>query len=159
MSQIAELASLCGVSEQAIRKYCSQHKFRKLRNQWNLTKAQYLQVLSHYGAGPFSQPTQPSSATSATAITGSRDEEIERLWQQVEELNKGMKELRALLAQQQKLLAQEQQLHAITKQELSLLLEAGRPETTQEPTGKVAQPVATESEKPVKRGWLSRLFG
>lgn len=118
MSKVSELAAICGVSEQALRKYFAQHGFRKLRNQWDPTKKQLEQLFSHYGVEEFSQPkrnlrnqiSQPSQPA-GTTLSGD-DERWYR--EQIDALNKRCEDLARLLDQ-------EQQLHAATKQELAAL--------------------------------------
>lgn len=123
MGQISELAALCGVSERAVRKYCAQHKFRKFRNQWNLTKSQYSQVLSHYGRNQVPEPVEPNGCEGCGTGLVEADQ-LRAYEEQIQDLKKALEETNKRLSETLQLLNQEQQLHAETKKQLNLTLKA-----------------------------------
>ena len=110
---IKELAELCKVSEQALRKWCVRNQVAKdVSQHYIIDETIEKAILKHYGVDiekQVSQPEKPSFATDETT-----KELISMLKNELEAKNKQIENL-------QKLLDQEQQLNALNQEKIKQL--------------------------------------
>lgn len=67
MSTIKELAETCGVSEQAIRKWCARNQVAKdVAQRYIIDKATETAILRHYGKDEGNQVAQPTETSCET---------------------------------------------------------------------------------------------
>lgn len=70
MSTIKELAETCGVSEQAIRKWCARNQVAKdVAQRYIIDKATETAILRHYGKDEGNQVAQPTETSCETNET------------------------------------------------------------------------------------------
>ena len=119
---IKELAELCKVSEQALRKWCVRNQVAKdVSQHYIIDETIEKAILKHYGVDiekQVSQPEKPSFATDETT-----KELISMLKNELEAKNKQIEEKDKQIDKLQKALDQEQMLHMATKQELGQITE------------------------------------
>ena len=70
MSTIKELAETCGVSEQAIRKWCARNQVAKdVAQRYIIDKTTETAILQHYGKDTRNQVAQPTETSCETSET------------------------------------------------------------------------------------------
>ena len=117
---IKELSVICGVSEQAIRKWCARNQVAKdVSQHYVIDETIESLILGHYRV-KVAKHSETSCETSF-ATNETTNELIELLKEQLKEKDKQIERLQDELDDAQKNLTQEQQLHALTKQEYALL--------------------------------------
>ena len=90
MSTIKELAETCGVSEQAIRKWCARNQVAKdVAQRYIIDKATETAILRHYGKDEGNQVAQPTETSCETNET--MKEIIEMLRKELEAKDKNNK--------------------------------------------------------------------
>ena len=113
---IKELSVICGVSEQAIRKWCARNQVAKdVAKHYVIDETTESLILGYYGV-EVAKHSETSFATNETM-----DSVLEILKEQLKEKDKQIERLQNALDDTQKNLTQEQQLHALTKQQYALL--------------------------------------
>lgn len=62
MLTIKEIAEICGVSEQSIRKWCAKHEVSQVAKQWRPSEADVEAMFEHYGVevSQVAKPTKPT---------------------------------------------------------------------------------------------------
>ena len=87
MSTIKELAETCGVSEQAIRKWCARNQVAKdVAQRYIIDKTTETAILQHYGKDTRNQVAQPTETSCETSET--MKEIIEMLRKELEAKDK-----------------------------------------------------------------------
>ena len=91
MSTIKELAETCGVSEQAIRKWCARNQVAKdVAQRYIIDKTTETAILQHYGKDTRNQVAQPTETSCETSET--MKEIIEMLRKELEAKDKQIEE-------------------------------------------------------------------
>ena len=92
MSTIKELAETCGVSEQAIRKWCARNQVAKdVAQRYIIDKTTETAILQHYGKDTRNQVAQPTETSCETSET--MKEIIEMLRKELEAKDKQIESL------------------------------------------------------------------
>lgn len=120
MSTIKELAETCGVSEQAIRKWCARNQVAKdVAQRYIIDKATETAILRHYVA----QPTETSCETNETMkeIIEMLRKELEAKDKQIESLQSSLDHTTAALVSAQESIKAAQLLQANSEQKLKMI--------------------------------------
>ena len=127
MSTIKELAETCGVSEQAIRKWCARNQVAKdVAQRYIIDKTTETAILQHYGKdtrNQVAQPTETSCETSETMkeIIEMLRKELEAKDKQIESLQHSLDRTTAALASAQESIKAAQLLQANSEQKLKMI--------------------------------------
>ena len=122
---IKELSAVCGVSEQAIRKWCARNQVAKdVSQHYVIDETIESLILGHYRV-KVAKHSETSCETSF-ATNETMDSVLEILKEQLKEKDKQIERLQNALDDTQKNLTQEQQLHALTKQQYALLEDSNK---------------------------------
>lgn len=127
MSTIKELAETCGVSEQAIRKWCARNQVAKdVAQRYIIDKATETAILRHYGkdeGNQVAQPTETSCETSETMkeIIEMLRKELEAKDKQIESLQHSLDRTTAALVSAQENIKAAQLLQANSEQKLKMI--------------------------------------
>lgn len=127
MSTIKELAETCGVSEQAIRKWCARNQVAKdVAQRYIIDKATETAILRHYGkdeGNQVAQPTETSCETSETMkeIIEMLRKELEAKDKQIESLQHSLDRTTAALVSAQESIKVAQLLQANSEQKLKMI--------------------------------------
>jgi predicted transcriptional regulator len=127
MSTIKELAETCGVSEQAIRKWCARNQVAKdVAQRYIIDKTTETAILQHYGKdtrNQVSQPTETSCETSETMkeIIEMLRKELEAKDKQIESLQHSLDRTTAALVSAQESIKAAQLLQANSEQKLKMI--------------------------------------
>lgn len=127
MSTIKELAETCGVSEQAIRKWCARNQVAKdVAQRYILDKTTETAILQHYGKdtrNQVAQPTETSCETSETMkeIIEMLRKELEAKDKQIESLQHSLDRTTAALVSAQESIKAAQLLQANSEQKLKMI--------------------------------------
>ena len=127
MSTIKELAETCGVSEQAIRKWCARNQVAKdVAQRYIIDKTTETAILQHYGKdtrNQFAQPTETSCETSETMkeIIEMLRKELEAKDKQIESLQHSLDRTTAALVSAQESIKAAQLLQANSEQKLKMI--------------------------------------
>ena len=127
MSTIKELAETCGVSEQAIRKWCARNQVAKdVAQRYIIDKTTETAILQHYGKdtrNQVAQPTETSCETSETMkeIIEMLRKELEAKDKQVESLQHSLDRTTAALVSAQESIKAAQLLQANSEQKLKMI--------------------------------------
>ncbi len=127
MSTIKELAETCGVSEQAIRKWCARNQVAKdVAQRYIIDKTTETAILQHYGKdtrNQVAQPTETSCATSETMkeIIEMLRKELEAKDKQIESLQHSLDRTTAALVSAQESIKAAQLLQANSEQKLKMI--------------------------------------
>ena len=127
MSTIKELAETCGVSEQAIRKWCARNQVAKdVAQRYIIDKTTETAILQHYGKdtrNQVAQPTETSCETSETMkeIIEMLRKELEAKDKQIESLQHSLDRTTAALVSAQESLKAAQLLQANSEQKLKMI--------------------------------------
>lgn len=127
MSTIKELAETCGVSEQAIRKWCARNQVAKdVAQRYIIDKTTETAILQHYGKdtrNQVAQPTETSCETSETmkAIIEMLRKELEAKDKQIESLQHSLDRTTAALVSAQESIKAAQLLQANSEQKLKMI--------------------------------------
>ena len=127
MSTIKELAETCGVSEQAIRKWCARNQVAKdVAQRYIIDKATETAILRHYGkdeGNQVAQPTETSCETSETMkeIIEMLRKELEAKDKQIESLQHSLDRTTAALVSAQESIKAAQLLQANSEQKLKMI--------------------------------------
>lgn len=127
MSTIKELAETCGVSEQAIRKWCARNKVAKdVAQRYIIDKTTETAILQHYGKdtrNQVAQPTETSCETSETMkeIIEMLRKELEAKDKQIESLQHSLDRTTAALVSAQESIKAAQLLQANSEQKLKMI--------------------------------------
>lgn len=127
MSTIKELAETCGVSEQAIRKWCARNQVAKdVAQRYNIDKTTETAILQHYGKdtrNQVAQPTETSCETSETMkeIIEMLRKELEAKDKQIESLQHSLDRTTAALVSAQESIKAAQLLQANSEQKLKMI--------------------------------------
>ena len=145
MSTIKELAETCGVSEQAIRKWCARNQVAKdVAQRYIIDKATETAILRHYGkdeGNQVAQPTETSCETSETMkeIIEMLRKELEAKDKQIESLQHSLDRTTAALVSAQESIKAAQLLQANSEQKLKMI-----------------EKPAEEAERPRRKHWWQR---
>ena len=127
MSTIKELAETCGVSEQAIRKWCARNQVAKdVAQRYIIDKTTETAILQHYGKdtrNQVAQPTETSCETSETMkeIIEMLRKELEAKDKQIESLQHSLDRTTAALVSAQESIMAAQLLQANSEQKLKMI--------------------------------------
>ena len=127
MSTIKELAETCGVSEQAIRKWCARNQVAKdVAQRYIIDKTTETAILQHYGKdtrNQVAQPTETSCETSETMkeIIEMLRKELEAKDKQIESLQQSLDRTTAALVSAQESIKAAQLLQANSEQKLKMI--------------------------------------
>lgn len=127
MSTIKELAETCGVSEQAIRKWCARNQVAKdVAQRYIIDKTTETAILQHYGKdtrNQVAQPTETSCETSETMkeIIEMLRKELEVKDKQIESLQHSLDRTTAALVSAQESIKAAQLLQANSEQKLKMI--------------------------------------
>jgi chromosome segregation ATPase len=130
MSTIKELAETCGVSEQAIRKWCARNQVAKdVAQRYIIDKTTETAILQHYGKdtrNQVAQPTETSCETSETSETMKEiiemlRKELEAKDKQIESLQHSLDRTTAALVSAQESIKAAQLLQANSEQKLKMI--------------------------------------
>lgn len=127
MSTIKELAETCGVSEQAIRKWCARNQVAKdVAQRYTIDKTTETAILQHYGKdtrNQVAQPTETSCETSETMkeIIEMLRKELEAKDKQIESLQHSLDRTTAALVSAQESIKAAQLLQANSEQKLKMI--------------------------------------
>ena len=127
MSTIKELAETCGVSEQAIRKWCARNQVAKdVAQRYIIDKTTETAILQHYGKdtrNQVAQPTETSCETSETMkeIIEMLRKELEAKDKQSESLQHSLDRTTAALVSAQESIKAAQLLQANSEQKLKMI--------------------------------------
>ena len=127
MSTIRELAETCGVSEQAIRKWCARNQVAKdVAQRYIIDKTTETAILQHYGKdtrNQVAQPTETSCETSETMkeIIEMLRKELEAKDKQIESLQHSLDRTTAALVSAQESIKAAQLLQANSEQKLKMI--------------------------------------
>lgn len=127
MSTIKELAETCGVSEQAIRKWCARNQVAKdVAQRYIIDKTAETAILQHYGKdtrNQVAQPTETSCETSETMkeIIEMLRKELEAKDKQIESLQHSLDRTTAALVSAQESIKAAQLLQANSEQKLKMI--------------------------------------
>lgn len=127
MSTIKELAETCGVSEQAIRKWCARNQVAKdVAQRYIIDKTTETAILQHYGKdtrNQVAQPTETSCETSETMkeIIEMLRKELEAKDKQIESLQHSLDRTTAALVSAQESTKAAQLLQANSEQKLKMI--------------------------------------
>lgn len=127
MSTIKELAETCGVSEQAIRKWCVRNQVAKdVAQRYIIDKTTETAILQHYGKdtrNQVAQPTETSCETSETMkeIIEMLRKELEAKDKQIESLQHSLDRTTAALVSAQESIKAAQLLQANSEQKLKMI--------------------------------------
>lgn len=127
MSTIKELAETCGVSEQAIRKWCARNQVAKdVAQRYIIDKTTETAILQHYGKdtrNQVAQPTETSCETSETMkeIIEMLRKELEAKDKQIESLQHSLDRTTAALVSAQESIKVAQLLQANSEQKLKMI--------------------------------------
>ena len=127
MSTIKELAETCGVSEQAIRKWCARNQVAKdVAQRYIIDKTTETAILQHYGKdtrNQVAQPTETSCETSETMkeIIEMLRKELEAKDKQIESLQSSLDHTTAALVSAQESIKAAQLLQANSEQKLKMI--------------------------------------
>lgn len=145
MSTIKELAETCGVSEQAIRKWCARNQVAKdVAQRYIIDKTAETAILQHYGKdtrNQVAQPTETSCETSETMkeIIEMLRKELEAKDKQIESLQHSLDRTTAALVSAQESIKAAQLLQANSEQKLKMI-----------------EKPAEEAERPRRKHWWQR---
>lgn len=145
MSTIKELAETCGVSEQAIRKWCARNQVAKdVAQRYIIDKTTETAILQHYGKdtrNQVAQPTETSCETSETMkeIIEMLRKELEAKDKQIESLQHSLDHTTAALVSAQESIKAAQLLQANSEQKLKMI-----------------EKPAEEAERPRRKHWWQR---
>ena len=145
MSTIKELAETCGVSEQAIRKWCARNQVAKdVAQRYIIDKTTETAILQHYGKdtrNQVAQPTETSCETSETMkeIIEMLRKELEAKDKQIESLQHSLDRTTAALVSAQESIKAAQLLQANSEQKLKMI-----------------EKPAEEAERPRRKHWWQR---
>lgn len=145
MSTIKELAETCGVSEQAIRKWCARNQVAKdVAQRYIIDKTTETAILQHYGKdtrNQVAQPTETSCETSETMkeIIEMLRKELEAKDKQIESLQHSLDRTTAALVSAQESIKAAQLLQANSEQKLKMI-----------------EKPAEEAEGPRRKHWWQR---
>ena len=145
MSTIKELAETCGVSEQAIRKWCARNQVAKdVAQRYIIDKTTETAILQHYGKdtrNQVAQPTETSCETSETMkeIIEMLRKELEAKDKQIESLQNSLDRTTAALVSAQESIKAAQLLQANSEQKLKMI-----------------EKPAEEAERPRRKHWWQR---
>lgn len=127
MSTIKELAETCGVSEQAVRKWCARNQVAKdVAQRYVIDKSTETAILRHYGKdtrNQVAQPTETSCETSETMkeIIEMLRKELEAKDKQIESLQHSLDRTTAALVSAQESIKAAQLLQANSEQKLKMI--------------------------------------
>ena len=145
MSTIKELAETCGVSEQAVRKWCARNQVAKdVAQRYIIDKTTETAILQHYGKdtrNQVAQPTETSCETSETMkeIIEMLRKELEAKDKQIESLQHSLDRTTAALVSAQESIKAAQLLQANSEQKLKMI-----------------EKPAEEAERPRRKHWWQR---
>ena len=140
MTTIKEIAEVCGVSQEAIRKWCRRNQVSKVGKHWELSETDVESIYRYYGV-EVANRTQPSEPTKSTCETNTT-ETIDILLEQLRAKDEQITNLTAALAAAQEQASAALLLHAADRREdIMPSLDDGQVRT-----------------KP-RLGWFGRLFG
>ena len=156
---ITEIATECGVSEQAVRAWCRRnHVAKDAKGSFAINKSQKTAIYQHYlgvERKEVSQPAKASCETSETTLIAMLQGELDRKSEQlavkdkqIEELNARLAEISSALVAAQQTAQAAQALHAGTIRQQFFPGEAGADQQGGQ------EPILEQ-----RRSWLGRLFG
>ena len=156
---IKEIASECGVSEQAVRAWCRRnHVAKDAKGSFAISESQKNAIYQHYlgvERKEVSQPAKASCETSETTLIAMLQGELDRKSEQlavkdkqIEELNARLAEISSALVAAQQTAQAAQALHAGTIRQQFFPGEAGADQQGGQ------EPILEQ-----RRSWLGRLFG
>lgn len=127
MSTIKELAETCGVSEQAIRKWCARNQVAKdVAQRYIIDKTTETAILQHYGKDTRNQVAQPTETSCETSeamkeIIEMLRKELEAKDKQIESLQHSLDRTTAALVSAQESIKAAQLLQANSEQKLKMI--------------------------------------
>lgn len=152
MSTIKELAETCGVSEQAIRKWCARNRVSKdIAKHYIIDRATETAILRHYGKDEGNQVAKPTTTSCETCETSCETNEtmkeiiemlrkdLEAKDKQIESLQNSLDRTTAALVSAQESIKAAQLLQANSEQKLKMI-----------------EKPAEEAERPRRKHWWQR---
>lgn len=134
MSTIKELAETCGVSEQAIRKWCARNQVSKdIAKHYIIDRATETAILRHYGKDEGNQVAKPTTTSCETCETSCETNEtmkeiiemlrkdLEAKDKQIESLQNSLDRTTAALVSAQESIKAAQLLQANSEQKLKMI--------------------------------------
>lgn len=152
MSTIKELAETCGVSEQAVRKWCARNQVAKdVAQRYVIDKSTETAILRHYGKDEGNQVAKPTTTNCETCETSCETNEtmkeiiemlrkdLEAKDKQIESLQNSLDRTTAALVSAQESIKAAQLLQANSEQKLKMI-----------------EKPAEEAERPRRKHWWQR---
>ncbi len=145
MSTIKELAETCGVSEQAIRKWCARNQVSKdIAKHYIIDRATETAILRHYGKDEGNQVAKPTTTSCETCETMKEiiemlRKDLEAKDKQIESLQNSLDRTTAALVSAQESIKAAQLLQANSEQKLKMI-----------------EKPAEEAERPRRKHWWQR---
>lgn len=145
MSTIKELAETCGVSEQAIRKWCARNQVSKdIAKHYIIDRATETAILRHYGKDEGNQVAKPTTTSCETNETMKEiiemlRKDLEAKDKQIESLQNSLDRTTAALVSAQESIKAAQLLQANSEQKLKMI-----------------EKPAEEAERPRRKHWWQR---
>ncbi len=134
MSTIKELAETCGVSEQAVRKWCARNQVAKdVAQRYVIDKSTETAILRHYGKDEGNQVAKPTTTSCETCETSCETNEtmkeiiemlrkdLEAKDKQIESLQNSLDRTTAALVSAQESIKAAQLLQANSEQKLKMI--------------------------------------
>lgn len=138
MSTIKELAETCGVSEQAVRKWCARNQVAKdVAQRYVIDKSTETAILRHYGKDEGNQVAKPT--TTMKEIIEMLRKDLEAKDKQIESLQNSLDRTTAALVSAQESIKAAQLLQANSEQKLKMI-----------------EKPAEEAERPRRKHWWQR---
>ena len=149
MSTIKELAETCGVSEQAIRKWCARNQVSKdIAKHYIIDRATETAILRHYGKDEGNQVAKPTTTSCVTSCETNETmkeiiemlrKDLEAKDKQIESLQNSLDRTTAALVSAQESIKAAQLLQANSEQKLKMI-----------------EKPAEEAERPRRKHWWQR---
>ncbi len=149
MSTIKELAETCGVSEQAIRKWCARNQVSKdIAKHYIIDRATETAILRHYGKDEGNQVAKPTTTSCETSCETNETmkeiiemlrKDLEAKDKQIESLQNSLDRTTAALVSAQESIKAAQLLQANSEQKLKMI-----------------EKPAEEAERPRRKHWWQR---
>lgn len=145
MSTIKELAETCGVSEQAVRKWCARNQVAKdVAQRYVIDKSTETAILRHYGKDEGNQVAKPTTTSCETNETMKEiiemlRKDLETKDKQIESLQNSLDRITAALVSAQESIKAAQLLQANSEQKLKMI-----------------EKPAEEAERPRRKHWWQR---
>lgn len=158
--KVKELASICGVSEQAIRQFFSRNNFTKVNGKWQPTEQEVESLLSYYNVD-ISQAAKADESTfePESSLVSLLGKQLATLQEQLEVKDKQIEELQGTISKQQSTIDNLIESNKALAAANAVQIAADKKPLLVEPQEQTQEQVI-ESEPPQeKKGFWARLFG